>query len=142
MCERSTVASGIVGKPPGQGPTGTEVDPATGLLSHWPGQAGGSANGVFETEPGRSRDLSQMRSPNAFPSQFSVLRPCVILGPIDEAGGLTQALAVGRRVTVAQTAWTAEMLWELFEATGSIWAYLIYRRFAAFRKASLKISLN
>lgn len=43
---------------------------------------------------------------------------------------------------MAQTAWTAEMLWELFEATGSIWAYLIYRRFAAFGKAQLKASVN
>lgn len=41
-----------------------------------------------------------------------------------------------------QTVWTPEMLWQLFEATGSIWAYLVYRRFAPFRKASLKVSLN
>ena len=43
---------------------------------------------------------------------------------------------------MVQTAWTAETLWELFEATGSIWAYLIYRRFAAFGKARLKVSPN
>ena len=43
---------------------------------------------------------------------------------------------------MAQTVWTAEMLWELFEATGSIWAYLIYRRFAAFGKTRLKVSSN
>jgi hypothetical protein len=34
------------------------------------------------------------------------------------------------------------MLWELFETTGSIWVYLIYRRFAAFGRAQLRISLN
>ncbi|HEU4798249.1 MAG TPA: YqzL family protein [bacterium] len=41
-----------------------------------------------------------------------------------------------------QTVWTSDMLWELFESTGSIWVYLIYRRFAAFRKSQLKFSLN
>lgn len=43
---------------------------------------------------------------------------------------------------MVQTVWTPEMLWQLFESTGSIWAYLVYRRFAAFRKTSLKVSLN
>jgi len=41
-----------------------------------------------------------------------------------------------------QTVWTAEMLWDLFEATGSVWAYLIYRRFAAFQKSRLRVSVN
>lgn len=47
-----------------------------------------------------------------------------------------------RRDAAVQTVWTPEMLWQVFESTGSIWAYLVYRRFAAFRKASLKVSLN
>jgi hypothetical protein len=35
------------------------------------------------------------------------------------------------------------MFWQLFESTGSIWAYLAYRRLAPARKALLvKISLN
>lgn len=43
---------------------------------------------------------------------------------------------------MARTVWTPEILWQLFESTGSIWAYLIYRRFAAFQKSRFEISLN
>ncbi len=30
-----------------------------------------------------------------------------------------------------ESTWTAEFFWRLFETTGSIWAYLIYRQLAA-----------
>ncbi len=38
---------------------------------------------------------------------------------------------------------TRDMLWRLFECTGSIWAYLAYRRFRPLgRVVILKVSLN
>ncbi|MDQ7859973.1 MAG: hypothetical protein QN174_04655 [Armatimonadota bacterium] len=37
---------------------------------------------------------------------------------------------------------TAEMSWRLFEATGSIWAYLAYRRFAGQALVVTRLSLN
>lgn len=38
---------------------------------------------------------------------------------------------------------TREMLWRLFERTGSIWAYLAYRRFRPLAGVViLKVSLN
>ena len=39
-------------------------------------------------------------------------------------GGVTLA---GRGGVVGET-WTPEALWRVFETTGSIWAYLIYRQ--------------
>lgn len=38
--------------------------------------------------------------------------------------------------------WTADMSWRLFEATGSIWAYLAYRRFAGLAVVVARLSLN
>lgn len=38
--------------------------------------------------------------------------------------------------------WTAEMSWRLFETTGSIWAYLAYRRFAHRPVVIARLSLN
>lgn len=37
---------------------------------------------------------------------------------------------------------TAETSWRLFEATGSIWAYLAYRRFAGAALVVARLSLN
>jgi hypothetical protein len=38
--------------------------------------------------------------------------------------------------------WTADTSWRLFEATGSIWAYLAYRRFAGRALVIARLSLN
>jgi len=38
--------------------------------------------------------------------------------------------------------WPAEMSWRLFEATGSIWAYLAYRRLARTPVVIARLSLN
>jgi len=40
-----------------------------------------------------------------------------------------------------QSLWSADMFWRLFEATGSIWAYLAYRR-GAFWPFAVPLSLN
>ncbi len=37
----------------------------------------------------------------------------------------------GRRRGAVEIPWTPEFFWRLFEATGSIWAYLIYRQLTA-----------
>jgi hypothetical protein len=37
---------------------------------------------------------------------------------------------------------TAEVAWRLFESTGSIWAYLAYRRFAGQVLIFSRLSLN
>jgi hypothetical protein len=61
---------------------------------------------------------------------------CAILRPTRKAtrdGSSLRGLRVdadhggGRRGAVDIT-WTPESFWRLFEATGSIWAYLIYRQ--------------
>ncbi len=38
--------------------------------------------------------------------------------------------------------WTPLVFWRLFESTGSIWAYLAYRRCATQWQMHVKISLN
>ncbi|MGH2360693.1 MAG: hypothetical protein ACRDGM_09170 [bacterium] len=35
-----------------------------------------------------------------------------------------------------------EIFWRVFETTGSIWAYLAYRRWMALAKLTVMISLN
>lgn len=67
---------------------------------------------------------------------------CYTRAKVCRAGGLNAALHGSRRDAVVQTAWTPETIWQLFESTGSIWVYLIYRRFAAFQKSRLKVSPN
>ncbi|MDR7417939.1 MAG: hypothetical protein QN178_03405 [Armatimonadota bacterium] len=38
--------------------------------------------------------------------------------------------------------WSAEMSWRLFEATGSVWAYLAYRRIVRRPLVVARLSLN
>jgi hypothetical protein len=38
--------------------------------------------------------------------------------------------------------WSAELSWRLFEATGSVWAYLAYRRLARRSVVVARLSLN
>ncbi len=41
-----------------------------------------------------------------------------------------------------EVSWTPEFFWRMFEATGSVWAYVIYRQLAALRPAKNRIVLN
>lgn len=41
-----------------------------------------------------------------------------------------------------QIGWPPEMFWRMFEATGSIWAYLAYRRSVTVAEFPVTISLN
>ncbi|MDR7483904.1 MAG: hypothetical protein QN187_01080 [Armatimonadota bacterium] len=38
--------------------------------------------------------------------------------------------------------WSAEAAWQVFEATGSVWAYLVYRRYAGQAVVVATLSLN
>lgn len=41
-----------------------------------------------------------------------------------------------------ELAWSPEYFWRVFEVTGSIWAYLVYRQMLALRPAKHRIVLN
>lgn len=38
--------------------------------------------------------------------------------------------------------WTPDIFWQLFELTGSVWAYMAYRRCAALTKFLANVSPN
>jgi hypothetical protein len=53
--------------------------------------------------------------------------------------GFPQSASSGGRMDLV---WSAEMSWRLFEATGSVWAYLAYRRLTRRMMVIARVSLN
>jgi hypothetical protein len=53
--------------------------------------------------------------------------------------GFPQSAPSGGRMDLI---WSAEMSWQLFEATGSVWAYLAYRRLTRRVVVVARVSLN
>jgi hypothetical protein len=48
----------------------------------------------------------------------------------------------GRRGGAVESTWTPEAFWRVFEVTGSIWAYLIYRQLTGRKRGWVVPILN